>query len=360
MFALKTKGANINQLSQTTNNFFNSSDKLNNRAISANPVLHFTNQSPKINTGVLRKQQLNNTNINVNNFSLLDIPINKISKGTNLPEQFQRQTSERKTSKPKHILTEENETNTNNNFNTMTYRDKFIQRNVKTAVRYNGKESFFKEYERHAKTSQSKTRPEKSCFPEVSVKEIKLKAQESDIFFNKRTDNIKENFEQVRENYNSRGKPDHINSDIFNLKKDKTANNKNSEKYLDKTNKTVTYNVSSKSNSEWHIKNNYASLFNHCSTKFHILNPHIKNIFKTKEEICEESKNFNPTFRQKSLCEFIDLTRVGVPNPNKEYLNALNKSKQVFNRDSNICASYLDLQRLYKNLSDPPFVKKFI
>ncbi len=60
------------------------------------------------------------------------------------------------------------------------------------------------------------------------------------------------------------------------------------------------------------------------------------------------------------IYRFNDLTRVGVPNSNKEFLNAYSKSKNAFARNSNLCATYLDIHRLYKDMSDKPFVKKII
>jgi hypothetical protein len=78
---------------------------------------------------------------------------------------------------------------------------------------------------------------------------------------------------------------------------------------------------------------------------------------KTKEEIYKEH-NGSPANRQKSLCEFIDLARVFSPNENKEYMKALQKSNTAFNTNSNICANYQDLHKMYGSLCEKPFVKK--
>lgn len=126
----------------------------------------------------------------------------------------------------------------------------------------------------------------------------------------------------------------------------------------DKPNKaTKPYTITSKSNSEWNSLSKDVSLLNHTSTKFHILNPLIKNISLTKNEIINQTEH-NPIHRQKMLCEYIDVTRVGCPNPNKEYLKAYNKSNFSFNRTSDICTSFSDLHsREYKHLLKQPFKK---
>ena len=182
--------------------------------------------------------------------------------------------------------------------------------------------------------------------PVVSVKEIKMKMYESDIFFSRQPSSENKHLVKLN-NYQT--------SDIHMKKNDSVNLKKNGEVYLLK-NKTSLYNTAFRSNSEWHPKNSYPTLLNHCSTDYHILNPGIKHISKTRKDI-DGGKEFNPVLRQKSLCEFIDLTRVGVPNPNKEYLNAFKKNPKCFARESNICSAYLDIHGKYVGLCDKPFVK---
>jgi hypothetical protein len=228
----------------------------------------------------------------------------------------------------------------------------------------------YREYERQVKTAHARLRDPNFTtntpgdrLPSVSVKEIKKKAQESDIFFTKNSKYKEQNFNKARENHHKSKAIDYQDSDIFMLKNNNLSLEKNAEKYLEAQNKIAAYNTSSRSNSEWQPKNACASLLNHGSTKYSLLNPDAKNSSKTKEQIIAESmsiNNFNPIFKQKSLCEFLDLTRVGVPNPNKEYLNALKKTKNGFGREANMCSTYLDLHRMYRGISDRPFVKKIV
>ena len=231
-----------------------------------------------------------------------------------------------------------------NKFST-THKDKWMPHHLR-------------DYERQIKTAHSQRNqcgfPKCSNQPQmpfISVKEIKMKMFQSGIFS-----------KDVPHEENKKAKPhpanDYQASDIFMKKNDKVSLKKNGEVYLQKA-KVSLFNSSSRSNSEWHPKNSNATLLNHCSTDYHILNPGIKHISKTKEEINSVCSGFNPNLRQKSLCEFIDLTRVGVPNPNKEFLNAYNITKG-FGRDSNLCSTYLDIHSKYRGVSERPFVKNFL
>ena len=104
------------------------------------------------------------------------------------------------------------------------------------------------------------------------------------------------------------------------------------------------------------------TLLNHASSKFHILNQSIKNISKTKDEIINECKNkynnVNYCNKQKSLYEYIDLTRVSSSNINIDYHKALKMNKKTFNVHNNICSQFYDIFGSYKSLCDKPFVNK--
>lgn len=178
---------------------------------------------------------------------------------------------------------------------------------------------------------------------------------------------IKEKSEKKNFNQNNYSEPEEIfqpvksqnnfflQSDIFNFD-NKISSIKTSEKYTvnKEHNKNRQFTVSSKSNSEWIAMTAQPSLLNHTSIKFHPLNPGIKNISKTKEEIITTT-NFNPIHRQKMLCEYIDVTRVGCPNPLKEYRNIIKRNNNAFNRTSDMCSTYLDNFKNYKNLITEPF-----
>ena len=196
--------------------------------------------------------------------------------------------------------------------------------------------------------------------PDLKLSDIKKKSIESDIFFRKIPDQKEDEYNYKLLNYN-----DHQNSDIFIQKNDLTSIFKNSETYLFKPKKKENYSNSRESNSEWMSQTKIPTLLNHVSTEYNILNPNIKNFSKLKTEIlneCENKKNinsvncFNPIYRQKSLCEFIDLTRNGAPNPGKDYLSSYNKSNDAFRIRNDICSSFGDSYNSCKNLLNKPFI----
>lgn len=371
-----------NPISQgsTTTNFFSATNINNitdafrsNRQFSAGPKM-LMKQSPKITSGKIRPGTRGpefNKDTTEKLFSQLDIPINKIATGTKLPQQYIKRDEEElqkifNGEEPINDLKQNEETKqfskTANNFfttrntNHNTAYNKFIPdiptiNDMKESRPDSLKPGRFSEYERLVKTSH--TNRHNPNFPIVNAKEIKSKMQSSDVFFRK-----KDNQDIIQCSHSKQKALDYQDSDIFNHKNNLISNNKSGEPYMIKDPKKVYYSITSKSNSEWHTKNSVPTLLNYTSAEYHLLNPGIKNISKTKKDIVESAGMFNPTYRQKSICEFIDLTRVGVPNPNKEYLQAFNKAKFSFGRNTNLCGSYLNVHRMYKNMSDRPFVKK--
>ncbi len=230
----------------------------------------------------------------------------------------------------------------------------------------------YKEYEyivnnpKLLKKQISSNNPFAGKLPDLSLKEIRDKSRESDIFFRKPPSIIEDEFNQKALLYK-----DHQNSDVFLEKNDMDSILKNGETYLFKPNKIESYTNSRESNSKWMAKTNIPTLLNHVSTEYNIINPGNKGISNTKNKIlidCENKKNpnfecvnnFNPIYRQKSLCEFIDITRNGAPNPGKDYLKAYNSSKDAFRLRSEVCGTLGDLHRTYKELIVKPFsTKKF-
>jgi hypothetical protein len=317
---------------------FNVSNIKQERAVSAVvSSSNFLKQSPKIHSGKYRQVAGNNEE---KLFSLLDIPIQKTARSLKMPIQYER---------PQSVCLKED----NNTFNKVT------ERNIKTAIgRSLPVNQVYMNYPPHAlntrlsKTSHSNRENSKTS----SAREIKQTMDKSDIFFLNKNESRKENFAMKHDNFNQRNQTKNSNSDIFMLKNDNDNLNKCGEKYLFKTINNV-YDTSTRSNSEWKDKNIYDNLLNHSSRTYHMLNPDIKNISKTKQDIMNEATSYNPIYRQKSLCEFIDLNRVGVPNPNKAYLNAAKTSKNPFARNTNICAAYNDIYGGYRNLCDKPFDK---
>ena len=186
-------------------------------------------------------------------------------------------------------------------------------------------------------------------------KEIQDKSNESNVLT---TDRSKTTMNFFSSSKKSATQKDYHESDIFN-QNEKISSYKTSEKYTvtEYKNLEKPYTVSSRSNSEWIALNANPSLLNHSSTNFHPLNPGIKNISKTKENIMK-FESFNPIHRQKMLCEYIDVTRVGCPNPAKEFRQVYKENKFLFNKTSDLCSNFLDNHnRNYKVILKPPFKK---
>lgn len=152
------------------------------------------------------------------------------------------------------------------------------------------------------------------------------------------------------------GKKDYRKSDIFNLD-EKYSQTRTFETYTvpGLIPRTKPFSVSTKSNSEWSsiMENKKANLMNHASTDFHVLRPDIRNISRTKKEI-EESNSYSIA-RKNMLSEFIDLTRVGCPNPNKFYRLIAKQDMGAFRRTSDVCTLLLDGYVDYKGLIAEPF-----
>ena len=204
-----------------------------------------------------------------------------------------------------------------------------------------------------------------SKFPALSLKEIKDKANESDIFFVKEINPRKEKVpSQKLPQYNFQ------NSDIFNLKNDDENLSKCSEKYLfrQKDDKER-YSITRESKSNWKAKSTISTFMNCPSQEYNILNPSKKNISRTKEKIIIEcgkkrealQKNatsinfFNPIYRQKGISEFIDTTRNGGNNPGVDFINTFNKNPKCFFKQNEICSDFYDSYLTYKNICNKPF-----
>ena len=155
---------------------------------------------------------------------------------------------------------------------------------------------------------------------------IKKHNSESDIFF------FKKNFENQLNTERKIIKTNNI-INLFNL-------NKNNQELNNQNNNNVRYTSDRESNSFWQPKNNMPSFINYSSSTRHLFNEKLKNIGKTKKEIENECHKINPysnyTFKKNALCEFLNLTRVYSPNPNKEYLKVLKENPRAFFKKSDI------------------------
>ena len=203
----------------------------------------------------------------------------------------------------------------------------------------------------------------------------RYKQYQSDIFFLKEKEKEGKTEENKNENVPNKFVSEKLknlykytDSDIFNLRNnDKNTIEKSGEySYFRKlNNKNINdkalYNINSETLLGWKLRAPLPSLYNYSSSKFHLLNRDIKNISNTKESVADECKklniNFNPIHKQKSLCEFIDLSRVSAPNLNNDYNKALNDNPNVFKRQNEISSEYFDIYNKYNSICDKPFQK---
>ena len=195
-------------------------------------------------------------------------------------------------------------------------------------------------------------------------KQNKLNSYKSDIFFtkeNNKTDQEKRH--TLCKNQSCKFKE----SDIFNLKNvDENIIQKSGEKSYfrelkyGKNVKNLDMNKESKAKA-WGMRDSLPSFLNHESTKYNLLNCDIKNNSKTKEQIISDGKkisnDFNPVGKKKSLCEFIDLSRVSAPNINEDFNKAFTQNPNMFKKQNAFNSEYFDIYNQYKNLCDKPFQK---
>jgi hypothetical protein len=316
------------------------------------------NQSPKIHSGKLR-QIVNNDEVD-KLFSILDVNLDKIARGLKLPGQYERREEAKQKNNlmksqcdiPKTPKVEKND------FENTPVIKNITKRRVQTAKESNRipqssntMGAFFPPNQANENfIIRSQIQIEKGSANHINGKEIKTKNISSDIFFAKQRD-----MEEIA--LKSPNTITYTDSDIFLIKDNAISKNKTSEKYtLDKNKKAYDNNTQSKS--EWIDKNKYSNFAGHSSINYNILTPNTKSLTKTRTQVEIDAKNYNPSFRQKSLSEYMDLTRMGVANVNKEYQNALKNSNQAFFMKKNVCASYIDNHKAYKNLTDQPFANK--
>ena len=191
----------------------------------------------------------------------------------------------------------------------------------------------------------------------------KKRMNKSDIFFinEKNEENFFNNYTQKYKklvNFNN-------DSDIFLIKNDDNSIKKSGEICFN-TNKNVNkikYSANSESKTGWGLKVLKPSLINCNSSDRNLFNYRIKNINHTRKEIENDCKlrhnNFNPTFKQKGLSEFYDLTnRKDFYDNNQDYLEKYNQYPNIFHKNEDFCNESFKIYKSYKNLLDEPF-KRF-
>lgn len=329
------------------------------------------------------KPQTNNQQPNKPYFSKLDIDVKKVSNGLSMGKQYLRTETSNNTIKSLmkfrkktefQVSIDNNANKTSANFfksnpnltqidekesfqkiknveNITNLQNKICERNVHTSQGFRIKQLSI-EYMNQLQSNY--------CNRAENLKksrELKEKMMISDPFFLKKPDFAEDKFRKERENCLNGTKTNYYNSDVFLSKPFDLVNDKTIDKFIIANHNQKFYSSSNKSRSEWSPQNSKTNLLNHTSVPYSIFNEGVKTFVKTKEEIFKE-RNDSPAKKQKSLGEFADLVRVYSPNPNKEYLSALEKSTTTFHRNSNICANYHNLHRLYGSLCEKPFVKK--
>ena len=207
--------------------------------------------------------------------------------------------------------------------------------------------------------------------PDYSLKIIKKKSYDSDIFFNK-SPSKKESY------YNKKIKQhNHQTSDIFNLNYEEKNLLKTSENFLFKTKPKDYYYLTRESNSKWSPKLSIPTLVNCPSTEYNILNPGKKNIALTKDKVIIDIQNkkqknaeekkldknviesvnyMNPIYRQKGLGEFIDITRNGGNNTGKDFIDCYNKNPRCFCKNNETCSTFYNSYVFYKDICNKPFI----
>ena len=186
-----------------------------------------------------------------------------------------------------------------------------------------------------------------------NIKDIKQRAQESDIFFLKAR-----SFKEVKKYESNKDKEKFFNiklgSDVFNIKNDLNNLMKSGELYLFKKNKIP---FSKESNSFWSMKVSTPSYMNYPSVEYNILNPGVKNNTKTREIIykeCLNNKLLNPIYKQKSMGTFYDITKAGM-NKNLAYNKLYEENNKVFYKNDDTCTAYFDTYKNYDSLIPKPF-----
>ena len=201
----------------------------------------------------------------------------------------------------------------------------------------------------------------------------RIKNCDIDYLSNKNYDNIIIDKECKTNGRNNKQTAEFLESDIFNRKITPAIIKKSGEKQylkekLQHSNSEndihrQKFDVCSETTIGWGVRDPLPSLNNHSSLPYNPLNPRKKNICKTKDDILSDSKknfkNFNPSNKQKSISEFMFLSRVSAPNINEDYNLAFCKNPNIFKKSENMFSETYKIYHEYESIVDKPF-QKFI
>ena len=192
----------------------------------------------------------------------------------------------------------------------------------------------------------------------------KKRMDQSDIFFTNEKQKKENNFNIYKTDKYKNLVNFNNDSDIFLKKNDENSIKKSGEICFNtkKNNSLIKYSANSQSKSGWGLKVLKPSLINCNSSDRNLFNYRIKNINHTRKEIENDCKlnynNFQPTFKQKGLSEFYDLTNKKDSYDNKDYLDKYKQYPNIFHKNEDFCNESFKIYKSYKNLLDEPF-KRF-
>ena len=168
-------------------------------------------------------------------------------------------------------------------------------------------------------------------------------------------------FNENREDY--KNKTSLFGNNIF--KSDVFSQGEVTKDFLKKSGENYAFNPSKKiyssnimSNSVWIPSHSNPSLFNHTNNEYHILNPLMKTISPVRSKVINNENKDIITHRQKSISEFVHITRNGSPNPNKDFVQTYKTYNSPFNVTKNLCSEFSLMSHYYKDLCGPAFTTK--
>lgn len=353
------KQVNLNEIKKPQTAKSSNKNNFNNN-VSGN-IITVEKNNNQINNLKTFESKIKSSNLNTNNNNE-NSPKNKTMRNKNSNDNNKIK-NERFISKEK-IPVNKSENLYNNNktpYSNSNLTAKDIQNNF-----FAFQEQCAKQYERNIKTSHQ-NRSKNT----LNSREVNYKMLESDIFFFKNTNEEKKNIFKEKKNLpiaidsniNNNNKKDSnpYDSDIFLLKNNEKSLKKIGEKFLFSNKGPKEYHCSQKSNSEWKPnKIEFKSFVNYHSCDYDIVKPEVAIKIHTRNEILKEANGVNPAKIQKGLCEFNDLGRISNPNPNREYVKAIQGNEKLFLKKNNMCSDFLNLYTEYSSLCEKPFHRNYI
>ena len=235
----------------------------------------------------------------------------------------------------------------------------YIKRDIWKPLYYEAYEEMVKNKKIYIKKMQEN--PFFKRLPQCSIKEIKEKTHNSDIFFLKQKEVEKFDLEMQKRDKKGEKYNLYYDSDIFNIKNNDVNLEKIGEKYLFNNPNNIKYTTAIESKSDWKNSINNITI-NTCSSKpYNILTPQRKNSFLIRSDIYKlldgKKHSQNPLFKQKGLSKYLDVANNSSCNFGEEYLKFYKANPNCFKKIKETCCCFGDLYLRYKNICDEPFHK---